>query len=311
MLKVLAIVSICAAVVLFVALASMLVLYSSEQTSPHNNNQPPTAEKNYGQNSGMQTSKAPKTGDQKSDNKQKWYYSFVNHPTDWLLVLFNGLLVLATISLFVSGEKSADAAKEAAKAAKQSADVAKSTLISSQRAWIRAKAGVTSPLIFDQNGASTSIWFEITNVGNSPALNVTPNAWLLALTSGGPYPWQEQQRKCGEIRKAGSAMGFTLFPGENFPSEKGFGRWSLGINIRQEDIQKALPASVGGKYVSLYVYGCIDYTFPTDPNNHHQTGFVYELQKKGPDPISPDDGKIEAANLTLMDTGVGMGQQAD
>jgi hypothetical protein len=210
-------------------------------------------------------------------------------------------------------KRTADAAKESADAAKMAANVAEKTLISSQRAWIRIdEIGLGGgALAFDENGASVSISFKITNVGNSPAINVTPHAGLIVMKNGGPFHWQEQQRMCDEIRKHPFGLGFTLFPGETFPSNIGFGAWSLGVNISAEEIKKGLAVSADGKHVVLYVFGCIDYTFPTDPTTHHQTGFIRELRKEGSFLVSPDDGIIPIDKLTLMDTGVGIGQYAD
>src|SRR3984893_16828429 len=114
--------------------------------------------------------------------------------------------------------------KSLAAAAEKAADVARQTLIAAQRAWIRTDqigfggGGVA----IDVNGASVSVSLKITNTGNTPAIKVTPQAWLVVWKSGGPSPWQEQQRRCGEIRgQPFATTGFTLFPGESFPSNIG------------------------------------------------------------------------------------------
>jgi hypothetical protein len=236
------------------------------------------------------------------------------------LAVFTALLVL--VSAFQIGfliradntaSETAQAAKDSADAAYKAAVIAEKTLVAAQRAWIRLdEIGIGGGgLAFDQNGASVSISFKITNVGNSPAINITHHAWLIVLKNGGPYHWQEQQRLCGEIRHHSFAAGFTLFPNETFPQNMGFGGWSIGTNVSQDEIKKALPASASGKNVILYVYGCVDYTFPTDPTIHHQTGFIRELRRNGPAFLSPDDGLIPISQLVLMDTGTGMGQYAD
>ena len=76
-------------------------------------------------------------------------------------------------------KRTADAAKESADAAKRAADITERSLVAAQRAWIKfTRISVGGPLVFDQNGASTSIAFEIANVGRIPASNVTPHAWL-------------------------------------------------------------------------------------------------------------------------------------
>ena len=229
--------------------------------------------------------------------------------TFWLVLATAGLGIIAIyqISFLRRGEQ---ISANTAQAAKDSADAAKNALIATQRAWIRPKLSITSPLTFDQNGASTAVGVEVVNVGNTPALSVTPHIWMMALTSAGPYPWQEQQRRCSEIRRGGFALGFTLFPGEKFPTERGIGSYSLGVNTTRDEIERALPASRDGKFVSLYVYGCIDYRFPTDQAIHHQTGFVLQLGKRG-GPISPDDGTVPLGELMLTDSGLGIGEYAD
>jgi hypothetical protein len=199
-----------------------------------------------------------------------------------------------------------------ATAAKDAADVAKSTLIAGQRAWIKPnKISFGSPLIFNQGGASTAIAFEITNIGQSPASNVEPHAWLGVFKDGGPFPAEEQKRRCDEIRAGAIWGGHTIFPGETFPKNVALGMYSVGVNLTPDDIAKALLVSADHKKLSLFVVGCIDYTFATDPKRHHQTGFVLGLNKNGPYFISPDDGRVEIPDLELSAFGLGYGIQAD
>jgi hypothetical protein len=240
--------------------------------------------------------------------------------TDSLLALFTFVLVLVGIgqALFLyrtdqGTHKAADAAKESADAAKIAASVAEKTLIASQRAWIRIdEIGLGGGgLAFDKNGASVSISFKITNVGNSPAINVSPHARLVVLKSGGPFALQEQQRLCCELRRNPFGLGFTLFPAESFPSNMGLGAWSLGVNVSGEEVEKGIPTSADGKHVVLSVFGCIDYTFPADPTTHHQTGFIRELRMRGPFMISPTERIIPIDRLLLIDSGIGLGQYAD
>jgi hypothetical protein len=245
--------------------------------------------------------------------------------TYWLMA-FTGLLALATIALAVAtvglwnyaAEQARDMkasiieARRSATAANLAADIAQRTLIASQRAWISMKAPrISSPLVFDQNGASTAVAFEIGNVGQIPATNVMPHAWLGVLKSSGPSPVEEQQRRCDEIRQQPPGIGFTLFPGENFPENIRVSRWSLGLNISKEEIEKGLRVSADGKHIALFIVGCIDYTFATDPNHHHQTGFILDLRKNGPFLISPEERQISADDLILTEFGVGGGRRAD
>jgi hypothetical protein len=230
---------------------------------------------------------------------------------NWLfpdsLSVFTMLLAISTVCLGIVAviqlgflNRQEGIAAITAKAAKESADVAKQTLVAAQRAWVRTdQIGFGGGgLAIDMNGASVSVSFKITNTGNSPAINVSPHAWLFVLKSGGPFPLQEQQRRCGEIRSQPFATGFTLFPGESFPSNIGIGNWSLGTNASREDIEEGATASADKKQILLYVFGCIDYTFPTDATTHHQTGFILEVRKDLAFPISLEDGTIPIARLS-------------
>jgi hypothetical protein len=111
------------------------------------------------------------------------------------IAMFNLILAFSTVGLWAAtfflyraGEKQIAVTARSSIAAIEAANVAGQTLVATQRAWIKASLSVTTPLIFDKNGATTSVGFKISNIGNTPAIGITPNAWLMALTSGGPYP---------------------------------------------------------------------------------------------------------------------------
>jgi hypothetical protein len=165
-------------------------------------------------------------------------------------------------------------------------------------------------LAFDQNGASVAISFKITNIGNSPGLNITPNAPLVVAAQD-VLLWREQQKLCYEARACQFGLGFTLFPKEQFPANIGVGAWSLGVNASPEEVKRGLQISADKKHILLVVAGCIEYTFPTDPAVHHQTWFMRDLQKRIPELISPDERMIPVAKLILRESGIGSGQYAD
>src|SRR5229473_6189521 len=200
----------------------------------------------------------------------------------WLMI-FTG--VLAFVSLIQIGflinadriaSESARAAQKAAVAAQKAATVAEKTLIASNRAWISIdRIWISSPLTISENGADTTVAFEIMNIGQSPASNVTPHAWLGVMKQGGPFPMEDQERRCAEIRKQPLWGGFTLFPQKRFPASAGYGAYSAGVNISGDEIKKGLAVTKEGNVV-LFVVGCIDYSFAADPGQHHQTGFIYD-----------------------------------
>lgn len=239
--------------------------------------------------------------------------------TKWFpdsISVFTAVLSLVSIIqlyLLKIAADTAEATKKSADAAKQSAEVAKCTLIASQRGWIRIdEIGLGGGgLAIDKNGASVSIFFKITNTGNSPAINVTPYAWLVCVKNGGPFPLQVQEKKCREIRAQPFAMGFTLFPSESFPSNIRIDKWSLATNVSRQNLEEGAALSADKKHVLLYIVGCIDYTFPTDPNEHHQTSFIYEIRQNDMYPTIFEDGIISIDQLSLVETGIGLGKYAD
>src|SRR5215470_2095214 len=84
-----------------------------------------------------------------------WYDTFTDHPTDWLLVLFNGLLVVATVLLFLSTRKSVRVAERA--------------LLAAHRPWVGPKTVFSEQLAA---GHIIKAYVEIKNTGGSPALKM-------------------------------------------------------------------------------------------------------------------------------------------
>jgi hypothetical protein len=113
-----------------------------------------------------------------------------------------------------------------------------------------------------------------------------------------------------EVRDGFEAPGFTftLFPDQTYPKNR-----NLTVHPSVELTKQEVHAATGGNpaaYMSLYLAACIDYSFPSDMGSRHQTSFILEVEKAG-GPISPADGVISQASLTLRDTGVGGMDHAD
>lgn len=230
--------------------------------------------------------------------------------TFWLVLATAGLGITAVyqISFLRRGER---IAANTAQAAKDSADVAKTTLVASQRAWIKVKVSLgDQPLTFHKGGANTAASFEIVNLGTAPALKITMHAWMIVLKNGGPFPWQEQIRLCDEVRSKPVGAGFTLFPNETFPSNLGYGSWSLAVLANREDIDAVSPT--GEEPVGFVIVGCVDYTFPTDDKTHHQTRFQLQLIRNTADYVfRPKIETIPRNEIELREFGMGMGWEAD
>jgi len=231
--------------------------------------------------------------------------------TFWLALCTILLAIVAVVQLGYIG-RAETISEKSANAAKKAADIARDTLIASQRSWVSVKASISGPLIFDKNGATTTIAIEMSVIGNTPALRINPHVWMSVMRSGTPVPFQEHELKCQEARTERAFFGFTLFPGETFPAAVGGGSYSFGVKASSADIESALPLSADKKAVNLYVFGCVDYTFPTDPEGHHQTQFFYEVQRNGPPGlVNADAGRIPPEQLELRPSSVGLGRNAD
>jgi hypothetical protein len=177
MLKAFVIVALIAAFVLFASMVGMIV-YSSEEAARDDQKQPTVAEHSNSENGSAPANENANQHATESKKKREWYYIFTDHTTDWLLVLFNGLLVAATIALFVSGERNVDVARKSAIAAQKAANVAEGTLVATNRPWIQVKSiGIASPLGFGREygndvGGGVNLTLVVRNVGKSPAIRI-------------------------------------------------------------------------------------------------------------------------------------------
>jgi hypothetical protein len=90
MLKIFVITALVAAFVLFAAMVGMIA-FSSEQSEPDDHAKPAVAENSNSNDRKSVTDKAAANDRKEAKQTRDWYYVFIDHPTDWLLVLFNGL----------------------------------------------------------------------------------------------------------------------------------------------------------------------------------------------------------------------------
>jgi hypothetical protein len=249
--------------------------------------------------------------------------------TDWWLMIFTGAvafftlaLVGATVALYRAGEaqrkhaekvaeRQAGEMKESIAEATRAADTAERTLIAGQRAWVKLRTTpiIAGPLTFDQHGAHSTINFELTNIGQSPATDVGIHAWLFVQKPEGAFVPNDLQRRCAEIRNRPRERGFTLLPNDNFPETVGLEGYGMGVSATAEDIAEGLLISTSREFVSLFVIGCVDYTFATDPDGHHQTSFIYEIMTTSLR-IHPKRRSYLPTELRLMEFHLG-GMRAD
>jgi hypothetical protein len=247
-----------------------MALKSSQQVPPHKyeqltktkNRQPPQSVSVVEQN-------ATQNG-KKRDNESHWY----DHVTDWLLVAFNGLLVLATIGLFISARKAADAAKN-------SADVARQALVGTQRAFVFIKT--FEVLVINQEIQILPQW---ENSGSTPAKKAKNYAnWKTFI---GEIPHDYSYPDIGEngnpLPSPGEGVEFFIGP----------------KSLKYADILK-VPLStmeaVRAHFQRLFVWGWI--TYDDEFGQNHRTEVCNEVVVTG---IDQEDGKVTVA-LNFRDYG--------
>lgn len=263
-----------AAFVLFAAMVGMVV-FSSEQSDLDNQKQPSIAEQSNADDKGSAAYKSTHDRIDERKKKREWYYTFIDRPTDWLLVLFNGLLVAATIALFISGERNVDAARRSAAAANRSAEIAERALIVTQRPYVRV---ATFPWLWrretDEKVAKERgpIWYDMTpiveNVGGTPTVDMMINVNY-------------------ELRDTVLPPDFDFpFKGEAGPTFVG-AHQSIGASRAIIYDRDLVAVQNGTKF--FYIWGTITYRDGFANTPIHTTEFCTFISKVFGDPVDPSD----------------------
>jgi hypothetical protein len=235
------------------------------------------------------------------------------------LMVFTGVLAFGGLYQLNFLNRAEQIAARNAKSAEIAANVARDTLIAGQRAWIRIdEVKLSEPLSFTSSGwgVRTAVSLKVTNVGNAPALLVKPHAWLFLMEmkpSPRIQPIDEQTRLCEKAKTEPfrELHAATIFPDQSLPKAgSNIGALSMVISVERKEIDAAIDGKPNAT-IPFVIAGCVDYSFPTDPNSHHQTRFLFTLTKLPPaividglirgNPIRPEDGQIPVENLMLLD----------
>lgn len=216
--------------------------------------------------------------------QKDWKNYFLDHLPDWFVAAFTGLLVYVTLLLVKStnrlweaGERQIKVAERSAEASKTAAEVANQNLIASQRAWIKGgRMYISTGVIFDANGAlNTSVMFEMSNVGNAPALHVKFRAQIFPMLDG-KIPILAAKAFFDEVKNRPVSGGFILYPRNTYPGPSD-SPVHHGIGLSKQEIEAATDEH--GRMSSLYVAGCINYSFPSDLTKWHQTAALMQIKR--------------------------------
>jgi hypothetical protein len=256
----------------------MAMTASSQQSPPNNGTQPAKTENRNTPESKTIVNKSTNHDDEKREDKKQWYDTFREHPTDWLLVLFNGLLVCATIALFISGEKVAESAKTSAEAANKSAKVSEDGLLKLQRSFVTFQ-GMRHLSHIDSDGKVWwSLHFNWFNSGASPARRVRFFVSRYFEDSDLPDDFKFE----APIDRP------TNFMGPNSTMQTG------GLSVTADDL---IAVRENRKF--LYFWGRADYRDIFDGSPDHVTKFSMRVRDFRGDPAKAWDDKNNVVEIIL------------
>ena len=200
----------------------------------------------------------------------------------WLVAMFTGGLLIATIALFFvtaglfwTALRSIESAKIEAKASR---DQALALFTAERRPWLQVSIEVLSDMRATAEGIEFDTRFTVTNVGLSPAFNIriSPSVGIERARS-----IEETQREEAEkVRTQKIDSGDTLFPAEFYRDRFTAKITKSAIDAEREAARRSIPdlADNAKLYVGLhpFIYGTVRYQFQQG-GEVHQTGFVYRM----------------------------------
>lgn len=154
-------------------------------------------------------------------------------------------------------------------------------------------------LVFDPRSAHFSLSVSVHNGGRTIASNVNLRVEFYTRTDNSAVQRQEQVCARPQLNPAGGKeQGFTVFPNANYTM-------SATLTMSTSDLAIWKNYLVFGNRPDRepMVVGCVVYTFG---KRHFQTGFIYEVDRKGADPISfefidPAKGTVAANEIVLAE----------
>ena len=146
------------------------------------------------------------------------------------------------------------------------------------RPWIDIDISITSPLTYNGKVVQGSFTFVPTNIGRSPAENISINPILKPVFMFDNLQ-EVQKRLCDNAAtESGSPffLKYALFPGHHYNQP-------IGLEVSIEDINshsgKLPPDLRAPDPIPIALVGCVDYTYELS-DHHHQTAFAFNLVMK-------------------------------
>jgi hypothetical protein len=218
--------------------------------------------------------------------------------TKWLAI-FTLFLVLATVGLFISGERNVEVARQAANAARQSADLASEALIANTRAWLAPSFAIlNTPL---ESGPPISFQLHMINTGKEPALNAKWDFKYYLIPyikpTNSPSDTLGPNTVCEGVEPANSA-GIVIYPATpttNF--------W-LPLEIPDTPEDRKIVTAALERSNSLVIEGCIAYRIFGKTHKSWFRFFLRDVQGQ-PSFVMRDGKPAPNWNFNAMTTGNG------
>lgn len=173
---------------------------------------------------------------------------------DFYLAFIHTATMLAVVWYACINSKMLDKMKESTGAATASSNTAQKQLEMTERPWISVKMTISSPFVFDVNGAHVGLKVAIKNIGHSPAVRIWPDAELVIMPPNQTNELTtERNRFCAQTKVPQEKLpqiGDTLFPDE--PDEQ---EWEL--HMKRVDIERA--SNREGGFIMPVIIACVPY----------------------------------------------------
>lgn len=261
----------------FIGLVLIVCISAEMQKAKiYNQSQPAKADHKNSQPSNPTTSPSNPQKTEKGNQESHWYDLFLNHLTDWLLVLFNGILATFTARLFYATDKQATemqasikAAVDSAKAAITSNQIAVTNAQQELRAYVTAldvhmiqhrRPGSLNPYGGIIPGAIHTYEFAVIlkNGGQTPAINVRTNINLRRFEGEPPDDF-------------------------DFPSSDLFGYGLIGPQLEwRTRYQMASAGLIEDIGPALLLWGWVEYDdiFVRKGGTKNRTEFCYRIDRR-------------------------------
>jgi hypothetical protein len=152
-------------------------VWTASQQSPAHNHQQPTKSENQNRPSRETVVESISEKDKEKGRQENHWYRELLKPTDWLLVIFTGFLVLYTKRLYGATSDLRDSTEKLWEAGERQIEVARDAFNSTHRPRIRFKHVYLVGTI-PEDGGPTSVQMAIVNNGPTDALNMEYGARL-------------------------------------------------------------------------------------------------------------------------------------